>query len=137
MPVMKRQALDAKAPIQMFNPAAYQQLAYAQAGGAQPAFVPVSCKYKRTLSLSFIAHMIRGFSHLYVFSVLAHMQALSPGNAGSPYHLLSNGTSVQHGTPVEHNNSTNTMPRIQLLSNNVDNVNYYDENQQVLAGNKD
>lgn len=25
------------------------------------------------------------------------------------------------------------VPRIQLLSNNVDNVNYYDDNSQVLA----
>ena len=30
---------------------------------------------------------------------------------------------------------TTTMPRIQLLSNNVDNVNYYDDNSQVLAQN--
>lgn len=43
---MKRQALDTKAGIPMFNPAAaYPHLAYAQPGAAQPAYVPVSCKY--------------------------------------------------------------------------------------------
>lgn len=45
---MKRPALDAKAGIPMFNPAAaaaYQQLAYAQSGAGQPAYVPVSCKF--------------------------------------------------------------------------------------------
>lgn len=41
---VKRQALDAKTGIPMFNPAAaYQQFAYAPTGG-QPAYVPVSCK---------------------------------------------------------------------------------------------
>lgn len=43
---VKRQALDAKAGIPVFNPAAYQQLAYAPAtAGAAPTYVPVSCKY--------------------------------------------------------------------------------------------
>ncbi|XP_067947948.1 muscleblind-like protein 2a isoform X2 [Watersipora subatra] len=51
--------------------------------------------------------------------------------ASSPYQLLSNGTA---GGSVNGDQSTaaGPAPRIQLMSNNVDNVNYYDDNSQLL-----
>lgn len=48
------------------------------------------------------------------------------------YHVLPNGTPGS-GLDQSGPNHPNAMPRIQLLSNNVDNVNYYDDNQQVSA----
>ena len=46
---IKRQAIDTSKGIPMFNPAAYQQLAYAQ---QQPAYMPsVSCKLSTTVYL--------------------------------------------------------------------------------------
>lgn len=48
------------------------------------------------------------------------------------YHILPNGTPGP-GLDQSGANPATAMPRIQLLSNNVDNVNYYDDNQQVLA----
>lgn len=51
------------------------------------------------------------------------------------YQLYSNG-SAGSGTSGEQANGGSLAapaPRIQLLSNNVDNVNYYDDNSQVQA----
>ena len=60
-----------------------------------------------------------------LFYLLQTAQMPSP-----TYQLLSNGTA---GSSGDQTNGTNPLPRIQLLSNNVDNVNYYDDNAQVLA----
>lgn len=65
------------------------------------------------------------------FALLAHLQSLVSGN---PYQLLSNGSSGNGGMQAaEQAGTAASVPRIQLLSNNVDNVNYYDDNQQVRA----
>lgn len=53
------------------------------------------------------------------------------------FQLYSNGSSTTGAGTMngdQHSTSSTVAPRIQLLSNNVDNVNYYDDNSQVLAG---
>ena len=66
---------------------------------------------------------------LKIFNYLAQL-------ASPTYQMYSNGVngSAVNGD-LQQPTVTTTMPRIQLLSNNVDNVNYYDDNSQVLAQN--
>lgn len=51
------------------------------------------------------------------------------------YQLYSNGSAGSSVNGDQHAGTAGSgaTPRIQLLSNNVDNVNYYDDNSQVLA----
>lgn len=56
------------------------------------------------------------------------------GGLPAGYHVLPNGGTPGPGLDQTGSAHPGTMPqRIQLLSNNVDNVNYYDDNQQVSA----